>query len=115
MSQKNLGARGHSGCLSASPLHADMSSNEWYSVMSAHQWNLGITENFMETNIFSMSRDLTKNNCIHIARICVGRPCRPRERGPKQHASLPTSRAAALPPQARLDLQTRYREMLRFQ
>ena len=48
------------------------------------------------------------------ARICVGRPCRPREPRPKQHASPLTSRAAASAPVAQLDLLKRRREKHQF-
>ena len=44
----------------------------------------------------------------------MGRPCRPGERGPQQHASLSNFMTAALPPAAQLDVRTRLREAHRF-
>ena len=84
---------------------------------------LGNHRNPYKTNDFSVILNHTKNLCFpyvfgwfssRTARICVGRPCRPREPRPKQHASPPTSRAAASAPVAQLDLLKRRREKQQF-
>ena len=76
-----------------------------------------------KTNTFNVILHHIKNLCFPCvlgwfcsrpARNCVGRPCRPGERGPQQDASLSNLMTAALPPAAQLDVRTRLCETHRF-